>query len=445
MENFNEKILRNLLNNNNSNELIEKVDFNFNNINNNSLNNFNSIENYNNKIILNFNEKTNSLFGSKISTNNNNNNNSINLIWNYSLKKNKLINFKLAYVPTNIHITYNSSGKILYKYIDHNMILFISQINNTNNLNITILNGFNGKILFQNQISQVDMTQKINTLFDENFLVISYIKKNKNILRNEILTIEIMKRDIEHSIFTMLDKIFNVKSLFSSLLSNEDNNFKDLITEKVPENNINNIDNDINKDDLVFLTNTYFINRKVKDIFINKSKLNIANKYIIFLMENNSIYLVDKRQISPRRPFGKFDPKNPSAPPTIDPLMNSPYADLETIAYNPSILFDPKFIIDTNFFESSFEGLTVQPTNYESTFILCTNGLNINCYKVYPDKTFDYFVGMFPNVYILFALFGLGVNKLYNIIFKSFNLCLFFYLFSLFIFYFFLFNFFFNF
>ena len=100
------------------------------------------------------------------------------------------------------------------------MILLISQIKDTNNLNVTILNAVNGKILFQNQIIQVDIFQKINTLFDENFLVISYVKKNNNILRNEILTIEIMKRDIEHSIFTMLDKIFNVKSLFSSLLSN---------------------------------------------------------------------------------------------------------------------------------------------------------------------------------------------------------------------------------
>ena len=178
--------------------IIEKVDFNGNN---------SSYENFGNKIILNFDEETNTLYGSKISAEKNDY--SLNLIWNFSFKKNKMINFKLANVQANVHVTYNSSGKILYKFIDHNMILLISQIENTNNLTVSILNALNGKILFQNQITQVDISQKINALFDENFLVISYVKKNKNIIRNEILTIEIMKRDIEHSIFTMFDKIFN--------------------------------------------------------------------------------------------------------------------------------------------------------------------------------------------------------------------------------------------
>jgi len=369
------------------------------------------------KIILNYNHSQNSLYAMKINcdSTSNENKNTINPIWNFRLNNHKLIDYKLAKVPENVYTVYNSSGKILYKHIDQNVILILANIENTQIVNITLINIINGKILYQTQILNVDLNRKINSIFDENFVIISYVKKNKNILRNEVFTIEIMRREIEHSLLSLFHKLFNLKNIFSAFNPTEE----ELIEMGKIQNKENTANEEdlIHSDDLVFLTKTFFIPRRVKNIFMNKTKLNVANKYIIFLLESNQAFLVDKRNISPRRPFAKIDPRAPNSPPVIDPLMNSPYADLETTPYFPNIILDPKFIVEIDFSNSGIEDITIQPTKFESTFILCTTGLSLNCYKVFPDKTFDYFVSIFPNVFILIALVILFVN-LYFLLLK---------------------------
>ena len=66
--------------------------------------------------------------------------------------------------------------------------------------------------------------------------------------------------------------------------------------------------------------------------------------------------------------------------------MNSPYVDLESPPYTPIVMIDYKHILNENFINDMIENIIVTPTEYESTFILCTTGGNIGCYKVYPDK-----------------------------------------------------------
>lgn len=377
----------------------------------------------NGKIILTFNENQNTLYGFKISSDSNNDEkNALKPIWNFRLNKHRLVQHKLASVPENIHSVYNSSGKILYKHIDHNVILLISNIEKTQNINIALISVVNGKILFQTQIANVDLEQKINSIFDENFVIINYVKKNKNVLRNEVFTIEIMRREIEHSLISLFQKIFNLKTLFSAFNPLDDSEDENLFENQKLTTTKNNNDAEkeeelLHSDDLVFLTKTFFVPRRVKNLFLNKTKLNVANKYIIFLLESNQVFLVDKRALSPRRPFAKVDARAQNSPPVIDPLMNSPYADLETTPYFPNILLDPKFILDVDYFYSQIENISVQPTKFESTFILCATGLSLNCYKVFPDKTFDYFVGIFPNVFILIALFVLFVSLLFGLLF----------------------------
>jgi len=373
----------------------------------------------NGKILLAYNENKNTLYSFKVYSDSQHHSTALKPIWNFRLNNHKLLQYKLANVPGNIHTVYNSSGKILYKHIDHNVILLISNIEKTQNIIVSLISVVNGKVLFQTQIANVDLEQKINAIFDENFVVINYVKKNKNVLRNEVYTIEIMRREIEHSLISLFQKLFNIKTMFSAFNPLDDsaeeelnknskikqqNDWKGKGKEKEDEDEL------VHSDDLVFLTKTFFLPRRVKSMFLNKTKLNVANKYIMFLLESNQVFLVDKRNLSPRRPFAKVDPRAPNSPPVIDPLMNSPYADLETTPYFPNIVLDPKFILDVNYFNSQIDNISVHPTKFESTFILCTTGLSLNCYKVFPDKTFDYFVSIFPNIFILIALLVLFVK-----------------------------------
>ena len=400
----------------------ETIEFDFPSSSNSSLEeNDRSKKDLNGKIILTYNENQNTLFGMKVSSDAKDKN-ILNPIWNFILNNHKLMQYKLANVPENVHTVYNSSGKILYKHIDRNVILLISNIEKTENISVTLISVINGKILYQTQIANVDLEQKINSIFNENFVIINYVKKNKNVLRNEVFTIEIMRREIEHSLTSLFQKIFNLRTLFSAfnpLDDDQEENFNENL-KKINSENEDKEEQLVHSDDLVFLTKTFFLPRKVKKMFLNETKLNVANKYIIFLLESNQVFLVDKRVLSPRRPLAKVNPGAPSSPPVIDPLMNSPYADLESPAYFPNIVFDPKFIVDVDYFNSQIDNLSIHQTKFESTFILCTTGLSLNCYKVYPDKTFDYFVSLFPNVFILIALLVLFVNLLFYKFFLHF-------------------------
>ena len=60
---------------------------------------------------------------------------------------------------------------------------------------------------------------------------------------------------------------------------------------------------------LVFLTQTFIVPEKIKLFKFSKSRLNVSNKHLIIIFDNNSSYLIDKRMLSPRRPTikgGKF-------------------------------------------------------------------------------------------------------------------------------------------
>jgi hypothetical protein len=66
--------------------------------------------------------------------------------------------------------------------------------------------------------------------------------------------------------------------------------------------------------------------------------------------------------------------------------MNSPYTDLEFAPYSPILMIDYKHSLSDNFVNDVIDNIVVSPTEYESTFLLCSTGGNIACYKVYPDK-----------------------------------------------------------
>jgi hypothetical protein len=320
------------------------------------------------------------------------------IAWNLALKNNVTpLQDKLPNIHSNLITTYHVQGKVFYKYIDANIILLLSNIENKTLL-LTLVRANSGKILHQSYINNVDFSQKIHSVFEENMVVVSYVKREKSVVRNEIYAIEIMKREIEHSFVSLLEKIFKFNIFSDSEKSHEESD-------------------NIQENDLIFLTQTFILTRKIKGLFISKTLLNVANKYLIFLLENNQVFLLDKRGVSPRRPMMK---EEKGKPPVLDPL-NSPYIDPELSPYNPMVNFDAKFILNINFTEEQIDKILVTPTQFESTFLICTEGLNLSCYDVFPDKTFDTLNMSFAYSLIGLFLCGIIVKTLnLEIIFKFF-------------------------
>ena len=148
----------------------------------------------------------NRLIGVKINTNSSvTPNNKINLIsaWNFNIPTNHtLIERKTNLVNDYSESAYQSNGKIFYKFLDRNIELVLINSDNKS-LIINVLRATNGKVLHQNIIHGVDFTQTIISEIEENIIVISYARKDKVIPRNELFIIEILKRDIEYSIFSL--------------------------------------------------------------------------------------------------------------------------------------------------------------------------------------------------------------------------------------------------
>jgi len=291
-------------------------------------------------------------------------NTKLNIAWSVNTKP-----FAIQYpnVHKNVITTYHSAGKVFYKYIDSNLMLTLTNLSQKTLL-VSIIRTTNGKVLYQSSISNVDFSQKILSVFEENMILISYMKKEKNVRRSEIHAIEIMKREIEHSLLQMLEKLFKLN----------------LFTEG---SQIEELTNEVQESDLVFLSHTYVIPRKLKGLFTTKTLLNVGNKYFIFLFENNQAFLVDKRGVSPRRPLVKEDKSKPGT--NILDSMNSPYIDPELTPYNPLMVFDHKQILNVDFLINQIDNILISPTQFESTFLLCTEGSSFTCYKISPDKTFD--------------------------------------------------------
>ena len=201
----------------------------------------------------------------------------------------------------------------------------------------------------------------VRYLFNENYGLISYTKINKGFKRNEILSFELMNKNVDYSLIRLLkNKFFTPKADKSK---------------KVEANTENEIE---------IITKTYIIERTIKNLSLSKSKYNKGNKYILMVFDNNDLQLLKRDELSPRRPnMIKIKGK-----PTFDPETNSIYADKELPGYNPVIHLNPNNLFVNKDKIQVFDVKTVEG-EHESSFITCIIGGNVECKEIYPDKLYD--------------------------------------------------------
>lgn len=279
-----------------------------------------------------------------------------------------------------------SNGKVYQKFVDPNLVLIVAvaESASTDSVIAYIVDSFTGKQFYKILIEKVDISQPIILLFRENLALITYIRKDKFSVRQETLSIEMMRKNIESDFVSTLKKIW----------SKDETEIKDTFET-------------VNTNDVIFLTQTYVLTKKIKSMVCSKSLLNVSNRAILVALDNNQIFAVDQRLFSARRPIAK-EPATPGAPPEIDPLLNSIYADIELPPYNSIIMFDPKTMISSSYVNEQVSNVLVSPTSHESTFLVCIIGLGINCKKAYPDKTFDSLPPKFS--YHLIFVFVIGIS-----------------------------------
>ena len=303
-----------------------------------------------------------------------NKNNEQKLIMLHNFNFGKLISISNPKITEDISQHYLSEGKIFYKFINNNIYYILtSELKETKaednepkkkpreRLILTILDGRTGKILEEKIIDNLEIPS-VRYLFNENYGIIFYTKINKGFKRNEILSFELMNKNVDYSLLRLLkNKFFTPKT--SKKGKSENNN---------------------NENELEIIIKTYIIERSIKHLSLSKSKYNKGNKYILMIFDDNDLQLIKREELSPRRPnMIKIKGKA-----TFDPETNSIYADKELPGYNPLIQFNPnnKFINKDKI--EVFDVKTEEGEN-ESSFITCIIGGNVECKEMYPDKLYD--------------------------------------------------------
>ena len=295
------------------------------------------------------------------------------LIMLHNFNFGKLIAISNPKISEDISQYHLSEGKIFYKFINNNLYYILSselKANKTEEnepkkkprerLILTILDGKSGKILEEKIIENIDISS-VRYLFAENYGLISYTKINKGFKRNEILSFELMNRNVDYSLLRLIkNKFFSPKSTKN----------------QKGESNTEN--------ELEIIIKTYIIERSIKHLSISKSKYNKGNKYILMVFDNNDLQLIKRDELSPRRPnMIKIKGK-----PTFDPETNSIYADKELPGYNPVIHLNPNYLFINKDKIEVYDVKTAEGDN-ESSFITCIIGGNVECKEIYPDKLYD--------------------------------------------------------
>ena len=295
------------------------------------------------------------------------------LIMLHNFNFGNLISISNPKISEDISQHHLSEGKIFYKFINNNLYYILTyetkEVKTEENepkkkprerLILTILDGKNGKILEEKIIENIDI-YSVCYLFNENYGIISYTKLYKGFKRNEILSFELMNKNVEYSLIRLLkNKFFTQKTEQK---------------QKVETSTENEIE---------IITKTYIIEKSIKNLSLSKSKYNKGNKYILMVFDNNDLQLIKRDELSPRRPnMIKIKGK-----PTFDPETNSIYADKELPGYNPVIHLNPNYLFINKDKIEVYDVKTAEGDN-ESSFITCIIGGNVECKEIYPDKLYD--------------------------------------------------------
>lgn len=263
-----------------------------------------------------------------------------------------------------------SNGNIFSRILNNNLLFTISKLN-SDSLTIELIDGLLGSVLYKSDIKKVDFSKKILPIYNENLLLIAYTYKDKNTLRQEVASFELMSKKAEVS-FPLF---------FEKLLYGEYN-----------EKTIRK-DSFLIKDKLIVLTQTYTVESSIKSMYITNSSYSVANKNIVLVTLNNKIILMDVRTFSSRRPILKTQEEvtisNKDLLSSENLVSYSFFIDNDLPVYSPIVRLDEKRILNQNYLYEQVDFIDLSSTTYESTLVLCSKGSRINCYYIYPDKTFD--------------------------------------------------------
>jgi len=247
-----------------------------------------------------------------------------------------------------------SNGKILYKFVDPNLMA-ITTFSAPNHLNVYIINRANGAILYTGHVYNVNSKEGVKISFVENTVMVTYLKKyseRATTLLNEVLVIEMYYPNIEDDVQKMFSQYYSSKGVHVG-----DQNSANLPTPK-------------------FLTQTYIIPIPIKDIILTRTRQGITNRHVLMLTTHNQIIAL---------PGAILDAKRPTENPNRE---GANFEDPELPFYDAVVPLKFTLTISYDLTLSGITHIETIPHDYESTTLVIASGIDIFISTFSPENVF---------------------------------------------------------
>lgn len=256
--------------------------------------------------------------------------------------------------------------KVYFKNIDFTNFAVLTRSNNTN-LNLYIVNGANGHILFNKYRRNVEFSNSINLAYDENTVVVSYFSRMNKLF--ELWVVEQYQHKTETSAMDIIDKYHYGKAQVSPATL---------------------------RPAILFEEQIFGFPLTIKHLKISSSKLALLKRNLVVITRENQVYSIDRKLVSARRPSGEAVFESEKLP-KYEYLL--PVVPLHFLSYNLR-LFDLK-------------ALQFSPSKLESNLFVLAYGTDVFMLRWTPEQTFDQITEDFNYLFLVTVVLGITLAFYY--------------------------------
>ena len=259
--------------------------------------------------------------------------------------------------------------RVLYKYLNPNLILLVAVNDATSHFTIYLLDSVSGDVLYSNTHNSIDTTRPVTSAVSENWIAYSF-------------------SNIPSSASPSAGHELVIAELFES----------DLPNDRGPLGSASNysaLDNSSAKPHVI--AQTYHITEEISSMAVTQTRQGITSRELLAVLpETNSIVSIPRYHLDPRRPVGRDATKIEAA----EGLFK----------YAAVLEFDPKWYISHKREVLGTKHVITTPSGLESTSLVFAFGGDVFGTRVSPSGKFDVLGKDFGKLQMLATVAALGVG-----------------------------------
>ncbi|CAD6933848.1 unnamed protein product [Tilletia controversa] len=284
------------------------------------------------------------------------------------------------------------SRKTLYKYLNPHaqVVTTLSSVDGTAGL--YLIDGVTGKILFETKARGVDVSEGIQAVFVENWIVASYVVSSSADPHSQrVLSVELYDGAAnERGIFEWTD-VFSSFGRTSQRASS-----KKTLAGALANATGASEEGEAGSTGLQVFQQTFVAPWGIRKLGTTRTKHGISTKSLLIANDINQLVSINRRLLDPRRPVGR--------------KPNAEEAEEMLFAYDPLLPWEPKWTLSHIFPLGKIAGILSTPASIESTSLVFAHGLDSYVTRVSPSGAFDILSANFNKVQLMLTVVALAIG-----------------------------------